>query len=131
MKKAGIQNGELIKVLAEIGHTQTLVISDVGLPVPKGVKCIDLALIAGIPSFMEVFDAVCDEFVFEAGFLAEELKETNSEMLQLLESRLKDISVSFVPHEALKKMSEEAVAIIRTGEIKSYCNIVLRAGVNF
>ena len=63
--------------------------------------------------------------------MAEELKETNSEMLQLLESRLKDISVSFVPHEALKKMSEESVAIIRTGEIKSYCNIVLRAGVNF
>lgn len=131
MKKAGIQNGELIRVLATIGHTQTLVIADVGLPVPRGVKCIDLALVAGIPSFVDVLNAVCDEFVFEAGVLAEELKEVNGEMRQFLEEKFKDITLSYVPHEELKKMSEDSVAVIRTGETRSYCNIILRAGVNF
>lgn len=131
MKRTGIQNGEVIKVLATIGHTQTLVISDVGLPVPKGVKCIDLALVAGIPSFKEVLEAVCGEFVFEAGTLAEELKEANAEMCQFLEEKFKDIHLVFVPHAELKKLSEESVVIIRTGETKSYCNIILQAGVNF
>ncbi len=131
MKRTGIQNGELIKILASIGHTQTLVISDVGLPVPKGVQCIDLALIAGIPSFVDVLDAVCNEFVFEAGILAEELKEVNVEMYRFLEEKFSDIPLSFVPHETLKALSEDSMVIIRTGETRSYCNIILQAGVNF
>ena len=131
MKRTGIQNGELIKILATIGHTQTLVISDVGLPVPKGVQCIDLALIAGIPSFVDVLDAVCNEFVFEAGILAEELKEVNVEMYRFLEEKFSDIPLSFVPHETLKALSEDSMVIIRTGETRSYCNIILQAGVNF
>lgn len=131
MKRTGIQNGELIKILAAIGHTQTLVIADVGLPVPREVHCIDLALVAGIPSFLDVLTAVCDEFVFEAGTLAEELKEVNSEMYQYLEDKFRDIPLSYVPHEELKKMCADSVVVIRTGETSSYCNIILRAGVNF
>lgn len=131
MKRIGIQNGELIKILASIGHTQTLVISDVGLPVPKEVQCIDLALVAGVPSFLEVLDAVCGEFVFEAAVLAEELKEANVEMCRLLEDKFREIPVSFVPHETLKTMSKDSMVVIRTGETRSYCNIILQAGVNF
>ena len=37
MKQDRILNPELIRLIAAIGHTQTLVIADAGLPVPKGV----------------------------------------------------------------------------------------------
>ena len=38
------------------GHTDTIVIGDCGLPVPDGVKKIDLALKLGTPRFLEVVE---------------------------------------------------------------------------
>lgn len=38
MKKQGILNSEIAKVLADMGHTDTLCIGDCGLPVPAEVK---------------------------------------------------------------------------------------------
>ena len=38
MKKQGILNSEIAKVLADMGHTDTLCIGDCGLPVPADVK---------------------------------------------------------------------------------------------
>ena len=38
MQKIGILNSEIAKVLADMGHTDTIVIGDCGLPVPDGVK---------------------------------------------------------------------------------------------
>ena len=34
MQKIGILNSEIAKVLADMGHTDTIVIGDCGLPVP-------------------------------------------------------------------------------------------------
>ena len=41
MKKHGISNSDIAKVLADLGHTDKVVIGDVGLPIPEGVKKID------------------------------------------------------------------------------------------
>ena len=54
MKKRGILNHELSDLIARLGHTDTLVIADAGLPVPPGVQRIDLAISGGVPSFMQV-----------------------------------------------------------------------------
>lgn len=51
MQKIGILNSDIAKVLADLGHTDTIVIGDCGLPVPAGVPKIDLALKPGTPSF--------------------------------------------------------------------------------
>ena len=56
MQKIGILNSEIAKVLADMGHTDTIVIGDCGLPVPDGVKKIDLALKLGTPRFLEVVE---------------------------------------------------------------------------
>ncbi len=44
MQKGGMLNSSIAKVLADLGHTDTIVIGDCGLPVPAGVQKIDLAL---------------------------------------------------------------------------------------
>ena len=51
MQRHGILNSHIAKVLADLGHTDTICISDCGLPVPEGVQKIDLALDFGVPSF--------------------------------------------------------------------------------
>jgi D-ribose pyranase len=43
MKKYGHLNRDVSRVLARMGHTDSLVIADCGLPVPDGVECIDLS----------------------------------------------------------------------------------------
>ncbi|NLZ54216.1 MAG: D-ribose pyranase, partial [Thermoanaerobacteraceae bacterium] len=57
MKKRELLNSEISYLISKLGHTDTIVISDAGLPVPKGVQRIDLALIPGKPSFLDVLDA--------------------------------------------------------------------------
>ena len=51
MKKHGVLNSEITSILASLGHTDTIVIADCGLPIPDGVKRIDLAVEIGKPSF--------------------------------------------------------------------------------
>ncbi|MBQ6374107.1 MAG: D-ribose pyranase [Clostridia bacterium] len=131
MKNTGIQNGEISRLLAAIGHTQYIVISDVGLPIPKGVPCIDLAVRVGLPSFDDVLEAVSKELVYEAIVLATELKERFPKDCREIVSKLNKVEEKYVPHEEFKELSKNAVAIIRTGENKPYRNIILRAGVNF
>lgn len=131
MKKDGLLNAELISEIAAIGHTQYMVISDVGLPVPKGVKVIDLALAPGVPSFAQVLEAVDSELVSESYILAEEIREQNAGLDQSIGERMGDRPAAYIPHEELKKLTREAQVIVRSGEVSPYANIVLVAGVNF
>lgn len=131
MKKRGLLHTQLISEIAEIGHTQTMVIGDVGLPVPKGVKTIDLALVPGTPSFLDVLRAVEGEMVCESYVLANEIKEKNPSVHTEIQKIMQDYPGSYVDHEELKRLSEKAQVIVRTGETSSYANIILTAGVNF
>jgi len=129
MKKHGILNSEIAKVLADLGHTDTIVIADCGLPVPAGVKKIDLALELGKPSFLEVLQAVERDMVIEKVILAEEMAEKNPQLFSIVREKFPKIET--VSHEELKRLSKEAVAVIRTGEATPYANIILQAGVIF
>ena len=73
MRKNGLLNTELIKVISAIGHTQYIVVCDAGLPIPKGVPVIDLALQPGTPSFLETLQTILGEMVAEHYFLADEI----------------------------------------------------------
>lgn len=131
MKKNGILNGALISEIAMIGHTQYLVISDVGLPVPDGVKVIDLALSPGVPDFMQALRAVMGELVCESYLLAEEIRDKNGALEREIHSCMGELPVTYLSHEELKELSKGAQVIVRTGETSPYANIVLTAGVNF
>ena len=54
MKKSGILNAPLSQIVARMGHTDKLVICDSGLPIPKGVDLVDLAVTQNIPRFIDV-----------------------------------------------------------------------------
>lgn len=133
MKKNGVLNSEISKVLADLGHTDEVIIADCGLPVPDGVKKIDLALKQGKPLFMDVVEVVLADMKVEQALLAEEIKEQNDavhqEVLKQLDQEGAD--VSYVSHEAFKERSKKAKAIIRTGEVTPYANVILQAGVIF
>ena len=82
MQKIGILNSEIAKVLADMGHTDTIVIGDCGLPVPDGVKKIDLALKLGTPRFLEVVEELAKYMEIEKIHVAAEMQSKNEECWQ-------------------------------------------------
>ncbi|MFH4935099.1 D-ribose pyranase [Staphylococcus cohnii] len=129
MYKTGILNSEISKVLSDLGHTDTIIIADCGLPVPDGVKKIDLALTFGYPSFEEVFNLVKAHMKIEQLTIANEMIKQNSELyVKLLAENIDMVTES---HEKLKMYSKDVKAIIRTGEATPYANAILSSGVLF
>ncbi|TVP89868.1 D-ribose pyranase [Alkalibacterium sp.] len=133
MKKNGILNSDISKVLADLGHTDEVIIADCGLPVPDSVKKIDLALRQGTPGFIEVLDVVVADMKVEHIVLAEEIKEQNHSVYEKVLIRLEKegAEASYLSHEEFKERSKQAKAIIRTGEVTPYANVILQAGVLF
>ena len=77
MKRHGILNSNISRVLSSMWHTDRIAIADCGLPVPEGTERIDLAVTFGNPRFMDVLKAVSNDMKIEAVVLAEEIKEQN------------------------------------------------------
>lgn len=131
MKCDRLLNREIIAEVAALGHTEYLCIADCGLPIPKDVKVIDISIIAGKPSFLEVVDAVTQELVVESIILAQEIDEKNKTLAGMMNERFDNKPICKVPHEEFKQLTQQAKCIIRTGENSSYANTILVGGVNF
>lgn len=131
MRRSRLLNGEISKLLSEMGHTQYVVIGDCGLPVPEGVRLIDLSIERGLPTFKAVLDVIASEFVYEKCLYADEIEEKNPECLRDIKACLGDIEYAHVSHEEFKRISRGANAIIRTGETSPYANVALYGGVDF
>ena len=129
MKKNGILNSDIARVLAYMGHTDKICIGD--------SERIDLALRFGQPSFMDVLKEVAGDMKIERIVLAEEMKEQNEAQLQAVLSFFEKLETGFIPeveyvsHEELKKMTKDCKAVIRTGETTPYSNIILQSGCIF
>lgn len=131
MKKRGVLNNELSKLIAEMGHKDKLIISDAGLPIPEKTKRIDLALTREIPHFIEVLNSVLDDLVVEKAIIAKEMKENSPKLYKKVEEMLDDIPIEFVSHDEFKKITEESKGVVRSGEIIPFANIILISGVDF
>jgi D-ribose pyranase len=130
MKKTPLLNIALSQLIAGLGHGDSIVIGDAGLPVPPGVPLIDLALTRGTPSFIETVQAVLTEMHVEQHILATELDQRNVLVAQQV-TQLSLPGKQLLPHENFKQRMQQAKAVIRTGECTPYANIILIAGVVF
>ena len=131
MKKRGIINAQLSGLIAGLGHKDTFMIADGGMPIPKGVTIVDRALCGGVPTFQQVMDAVLEEVEVEFYTLAEEITENNPTLLCYIREKLQGVDSEMVSHVQLKEMSKDLKFAIRTGEFTPYPNMILRAGVAF
>ena len=133
MKRHGILNSDISRVLSYMGHTDRICIGDCGLPIPDETERIDLAVKFGVPTFMDVLKEVGNDMKIEKIVLAEEIKENNPKVLVEINEYFaeQEIEVEFVSHVGLKEMTKECKAVIRTGETTPYANIILQSGCIF
>lgn len=133
MKKNGILNAPLSKIVAALGHTDRLVICDSGLPVPKNSEVIDLALTKNIPRFIDTLKIILEELAVEEAVIAAEINKRNKPVMNEIKSLMNGIKIRKVPHEKFKELTRQkyTTVFVRTGEATPYANIILIAGVTF
>ena len=126
MKKQGILNSDISRVLSYMGHTDCIAVGDCGLPIPEEVERIDLALEFGVPSFMDVLRVITKDMKVEKIVLAEEIREQNPKVLGEIKELFagQELETVFVSHTELKKQTRECKAVIRTGETTPYHSAV-------
>jgi D-ribose pyranase len=131
LKKIGVLNQGISEVIAGMGHGDMLVIGDCGLPIPLGVRRIDMALTQGVPGFLETLRVILLELKVENAIIATEMKTVSSNMYECVTELMGDVPIEMCNHEEFKEMNKRAVAVIRTGECTPYANIILKSGVVF
>ena len=94
MKKTTLIHPELSYTIATLGHLDTLVIADAGLPIPEGTVRIDLALTKGVPGAVQTLQVVLDEMEVEKVILAEEVKDRNPQFLAHVQELLPGVPSS-------------------------------------
>ncbi len=131
MKKIGILNQDISFVIAGLGHNDMLVVGDAGLPIPDGVKRIDLAVKQGVPGFFETLETILQEVQVEKVIIARETFKVSPQVGDRLRELFKNVKIIEVSHEDLKETTTHAKAVVRTGEFTPYANVILVSGVVF
>jgi D-ribose pyranase len=128
MKNQGVIHPELVRLLAQLGHTDEILICDAGFPIPLGVERIDLAYRLGSPEFGDVLESIAGDIVVESIVVAD---ESSDALVEWLGSTTGAATVERITHTELKDRAARSRAVIRTGETTPYANVVLIAGVAF
>lgn len=139
MKRGVLLNAPLSALVAQMGHTDEITVCDAGLPIPAGSERIDLALMAGTPCLETVLGALLTDLVVEKVIMASEIKQISPEAHQALLEQIeahaisqgKPITIEYCLHEEFKARTRQSKAIVRSGEVTPYANLILCAGVAF
>ena len=129
MKKGVVINQPVSELIAGLGHMDEIVIADAELPIPPGVRRIDLALTKGIPSFQDTLSVVLSEMCVERAVVAHEMADISPAVYELVVQSLARIEVAQLSYVDFKERTKVARAVIRTGEFTPYANIILISGV--
>jgi D-ribose pyranase len=129
MLRTGILNPHVLSLLARVRHTNALVIADRGFPFWPALETIDLSLVDGVPTVLQVLAAVRRNFVVAEAYMAEEFLKVNSPATRkAFAAELKEARVVHEPHVAFKQRVPGAIGLIRTGDTVQYANMILVSG---
>jgi D-ribose pyranase len=130
MLRSGILNPQLNSLLSRIRHTNLLVIADRGFPYWPSIETVDLALVDGIPTVLQVLFAIRTNFDICEISMASEFKEVNHlETQNAFFEAATGIPLVFEPHVNLKKRVPGAIGLVRTGDTVQYANMILESGL--
>lgn len=128
MLKTGILNPHVNALLSRVRHTNTLVIADRGFPYWPTIETVDISLVDGIPTVLDVLRALRANFHVGKAWMAEEFLQQNTPETQAaFAEALQGIALTHEPHVVFKQRVPRAVGLIRTGDTVQYANVVLES----
>src|SRR3712207_952900 len=128
MKRGGVLNTALSRLLASTGHTDYFTVCDRGFPVPEGPERIDLALVDDIPTVLDVLAAVIGERSLDSVLITHEMAAISPDRVDAMRALLGDVPFERVSHGHLKRLAQGARATVRTGDTVPYANIIVVSG---
>ena len=131
MKRSRILNKYLNAAIADLGHTDYIIIADAGFPIPDDARRVDLAIEKDVPGIIQILDLVMSDFIYEECIVAEEQKSYNPPLFEKVTALCTRCPVQTIPHEQIiAVMAAKAKFIIRTGAFEPWGNVILRSGVD-
>jgi D-ribose pyranase len=128
MRRGGVLHPALGHLLSSTGHTDYFTVCDRGFPVPEGPERIDLALVDGIPTVLDVLRAVHAEWVIDRVVITEEMEQVSPARVAEIRAVVGDVPLQVVSHLEFKRLAPEGRATVRTGDTVPYANIILVSG---
>ena len=131
IRKQTIINAEINYMLGSMGHSDILLITDAGFPIPKDAWLIDLAITRDFPDLISVLDIIGKEFIAEKIIYADYVPSHNSPLNKELKRIFSDCEHELIPHEMMMtEIRDNAKGFIRTGGICLWGNIALISGID-
>jgi D-ribose pyranase len=125
----GILNPHLLSLLARVRHTNTLVIADRGFPFWPMIETVDLSLVDGVPTVLQVLAAVRKNFIATEAYMAEEfVKGNQAATRRAFAAALNGVKLNYEPHVDFKRRVPHAIGLIRSGDTVQYANMILVSG---
>ena len=122
----GIVNPLVSSLVCRVRHTNTLVIADAAFPFWPQIETVDLSLVKGIPTVLQVLEAILPNWKCGEVLMAQEFKTHNDPKTQAAFRRAcRGVPVTFEPHVDFKKRVPHAIGLIRTGDTTAYGNLIL------
>ena len=87
-----------------------------------------IALVDGVPTVLQVLQALRGNFVVGKAWMAEEfLAHNDGETQSRFANALDGIPLTHEPHVEFKKRVPSAIGLIRTGDTTQYANLILES----
>lgn len=131
MKKGRILNKNLNTAIANMAHTDIMIIADAAFPIPSEAQRIDLAICQDVPGVAHILELVMSDLIYERVIVAEEQKLYNQPHYNCVCALSERYSVETIPHaELMETISKQAKYIVRTGAFEPWGNVVLVSGID-
>ncbi len=122
----GIINPHLLSLIARVRHTNMLVIADAAFPFWPQIETVDITLVKGIPTVLQVLEAIRPNYVLGQIIMAEEFKSHNDrKTVDEFARAARGATRRFEPHLEFKKRVPHAIGLVRTGDTTAYGNMIL------
>lgn len=128
MKKTGILHPEIAHLIADLGHTDYIVLADKGYPVPQQTRRINVGITDDIPTIPQLLSVIESEMSFDRIIITEEMQGFSQERYQELKQTYPTIKFEEVTHQDMKALTGEAAGVIKTGDTCAYANMIIVSG---
>ncbi|MBL9171875.1 MAG: RbsD/FucU family protein [Verrucomicrobiales bacterium] len=122
----GIINPHVLDLLSRIRHTNALVIADAAFPFWPEIETVDISLVKGLPTVLDVVNSILPNWKCGEVIMAAEFKSHNAVPVRnAFRKACRKIPMTFEPHLDFKKRVPDAIGLIRTGDTTPYGNMIL------
>lgn len=128
LRKDRVLHPELAKALATCGHTDIILVTDAGFPIPQDANRIDLGYYAGEVDVLDILKMLRKEIFVEEVSFAKEVKTHHPKLYEEIQEIYTGSGADFkgTTHEDLvENIAPKAKVIIRSGSLNAWANFAL------